>query len=80
MGVQEEEEEGGDDAAQDPSSMRSENGCRASASRCLMSSNSIPMTSHQETSDEAGVSLSHVTILRRPEFFRSEYGITFKIN
>ena len=65
MGVREEEEEewgGGDDGTQDRSSMRSENGCRASVSRCLMSSNSIPMTSRQETWAEAGVSLSHMTV------------------
>lgn len=48
-GVQ--ERGGGGDAAQDRSSMRSENGCHASASRCLMSSNSIPTTPHLETLD-----------------------------
>lgn len=41
------EEEGGD-MEQDRGSMRFENCCHTSAGRCLMSSNSIPMSSHQE--------------------------------
>lgn len=40
--------EGGDAVVQDQNSMRFENCCHTSMGRCLMSSNSIPMTSHRE--------------------------------
>lgn len=39
---------GGSDMVQDRGSMRFENRCHTSAGRCLMSSNSIAMSSHQE--------------------------------
>lgn len=41
-------EEEGSDMVQDRGSMRFENCCHTSAGRCLMSSNSIAMSSHQE--------------------------------
>lgn len=49
--------------AQDQSSMRFENCCHTSVGRCLMSSNSIPMTSHHEI---LGLSvLGHMVVFSR---------------